>query len=338
MKSTIRDVAVMAGVSISTVSRVMNAPNSVVKHKREKVLEAIKALQYKPNGLARGLIYKKTNTLGVIIPDIQNPYYAGVIRGMEDASKALGYSIMICNTDRDEKRLFSYMQNLNEKRVDGILYTSDVVYPDFYEEIEAYRIPLVLVATHSLEYELPSVKINDEAAAYDAVKYLISLGHTSIGMISFELTDEIAGLPRYEGFQRALREYELEACVQQVAFAKHWHDDAYYAAERLLQQYPDITAIFTTSDEFAMGVLSYMHEKGIRVPEQMSVIGFDNIRMAQFTIPKLSTIAQPVYNMGYRAVEKLNALIKGEPDSTLREYLPHELIVRSSTGPQAARS
>lgn len=334
MKSTIRDVATMAGVSISTVSRVMNAPHSVVEHKRKKVLAAIEALQYKPNGLARGLIYKKTNTLGVIIPDIQNPYYAGVIRGVEDASKALGYSVMICNTDRDQRRLFSYMQKLNEKRVDGILYTSDVVTPEYYEEIQSYRTPLVLVATHSLEYDLPSVKIDDEAAAYDAVKYLISLGHRSIGMISFELTDTIAGLPRYEGFQRALREHGLDAVGQQVMFAEHWHDDAYCATERLLKLYPEITAIFTTSDEFAMGVLSYAHEKGIRVPEQLAVIGFDNIRMAQFTIPKLSTIAQPVYRMGYRAVEKLDVHIRGESDATLREYLPHELIVRSSTGPR----
>ncbi|MFC0213677.1 LacI family DNA-binding transcriptional regulator [Paenibacillus chartarius] len=332
MKPTIRDVAKLAGVSISTVSRVMNTPESVVASKREKVQQAIEQLQYQPNGLARGLIYRKTNSLGVIIPDIQNPYYAGVIRGMEDAAKTLGYSLMICNTDHDKHRLFSYFESLNEKRADGILFASEVVYPDYYQEMRCYRTPIVLVSTHSLEYELPSVKINDEAAAYDAVSYLISQGHRSIGMISFGLTDPIAGLPRLQGFQRALREHGLEASGKQVIYAQHWHDEAYDAAAQLLRQFPGITAIFTASDEFAMGVLSYLHDHHIACPGQISVMGFDNIRMAQMTIPKLSTVAQPAYRIGYRSVEKLDGLIRGEPASNLREYLPHEIIVRQSTG------
>ncbi|KIL35070.1 catabolite control protein A [Cohnella kolymensis] len=332
MKPTIKDVAKLANVSISTVSRVMNSPDSVVESKKVRVLDAIDKLKYKPNALARGLIYKKTNTIGVIIPDIRNPYYADIIRGMEDASKKLGYSLIICNTDRDKKRLFSYLNNFYEKQIDGILYTSDPVFPDYYHELQRLRMPIVLVSTHSMEYDLPSVKINDEQAAYDAVKFLIDSGHRKIGMIAFELTDGIAGWTRYHGFVRALREHDLEECKDNVVFVEGWtYETPDAAASTLLSKCPDLSAVFTVSDELAIGLLCYLNEQGIKVPEQISVIGFDNIRLAKLTVPKLTTVAQPTYEIGYRSVEKLNAIIEQQEDPVLREYLPHEVIERAST-------
>ncbi|RKP57413.1 LacI family transcriptional regulator [Cohnella endophytica] len=330
MKPTIKDVAKLANVSISTVSRVMNAPETVVETKKLRVLDAIERLKYKPNALARGLIYKKTNTLGVVIPDIRNPYYADIIRGMEDASKMLGYNLIICNTDRDRARLFSYLNNFYEKQVDGILYTSDPVYPDYYKALQRLQMPVVLVSTHSMEYRLPSVKINDEQAAYDAVKYLIDSGHTSIGMIGFHLSDSIAGLPRYEGFARALREHDLDDSKDNVVFVNGWSYDTPDAAAQLIARFPSVTAVFTSSDELAIGLIAYLHEQGIRVPEQISVMGFDNIRWGNLSIPKLTTVAQPTYEIGFRSVMKLNAIIKEQDDSELREYLPHTIIERAS--------
>jgi LacI family transcriptional regulator len=330
-KPTIKDVAKLAKVSISTVSRVMNSPGSVIENKRNAVLAAIEQLEYKPNALARGLIYKKTNTLGVVIPDIRNPYYADVLRGMEDASKRLGYNLIICNTDRDKKRLFSYLNSFYERQVDGILYTSDPVYPDYYNELMRLKIPVMLVSTHSMEYELPSVKIDDEQAAYDAVAYLIASGHRKIGMIGFDLTDSIAGLTRYHGFIRALREHDLDECKSNIVYVNDWSYDTPDAAAQLMAKCPDVTAIFTASDELAMGLLCYLNERGISVPEQISVIGFDNIRLSHIMIPKLTTVAQPSYRIGSRAVEKLNTIIEQGEDTVLREYLPHEIIVRAST-------
>lgn len=331
MKPTIRDVAKLADVSISTVSRVMNAPDTVVPDKRDRVLKAIEALKYSPNALARGLIYKKTNTLGVVIPDIRNSYYAEIIRGMEDASKKQGYSLIICNTDRDRHRLFSYLNTFYEKQVDGLLYTSDPVFPDYYKELKRLRLPVVLVSTHSMEYELPSVKIDDEQAAFDAVKYLIDAGHRNIAMISFELGDSIAGHTRYQGFMRALREHDLEACKTNVLFVNGWNHDPLVAAEELMERFPGATAVFTASDELAIGLLCQLNRKGVLIPDDLSVIGFDNIRMSRLTIPALSTVAQPMYDIGFRAVEKLHARISGLDDPVLREYLPHELIIREST-------
>jgi len=331
MKPTIRDVANYAQVSISTVSRVMNAPETVVEAKRIRVLEAIDVLKYQPNGFARGLIYKKSDTLGVMIPDIENPYYAGLIRGMQDAAVKINHSLMICNTDRDKKRLISYIQNFYEKQVDGIIFASDSLHPEYYEEMKRYQFPIVLASTNAPEYDIPSVDIDDEQAAYEAVRYLIENGHRHIGMISFPIAITVNGKPRHSGFLRALRESGLDECENYVEFANHFYEDAYIATDRLLTQHPAITAVFAASDEFAMGVISYLRERGRLVPDQLSVIGFDDIRMAHMYIPKLSTIAQPVYEIGYRAVQKLFEIISTGSVAVLREKLPHKLIIREST-------
>jgi len=331
MKSTIRDVAKYANVSISTVSRVMNAPDSVVPEKRNRVLEAIEALQYQPNAFARGLIYKKSDTLGVMIPDIENPYYAGLIRGMQDAAVKLNHSLMICNTDRDPERMVAYVQNFFEKQVDGIVFASDSLSQEYYEEMNRYRMPFVLASTNAPEFDIPSVDIDDEAAAYEAVRYLIDSGHREIGMINFPISETISGEPRYAGYCQALQDAGLDPCAERVESASHRFQDAHAAAGRLLASYPQLTAIFAASDEFAMGAISYAREQGIAVPDRLSVIGFDDIRMAEMYIPKLSTVMQPVYDIGHQAVMKLHELITKGTVDVMREKLPHRLIVREST-------
>lgn len=331
MKPTIRDVAKLAGVSISTVSRVMNAPQTVAESKRLRVLEAIDSLKYQPNGFARGLIYKKSNTIGVMIPDIESMYYAGLIRGMQDAAVELNCSLMFCNTDRDRNRLLSYIQNFYEKQVDGIIFASDALHPTYYQEMTRHRFPFVLASTHSLEYDIPSVDIDDESAAYAAVEHLTAQGHRKIGMISFPLRHTISGQPRYNGFVRALYDYGLEACAGHVEFAEHRYEHAYEAALQLLAKVPDMTAVFAASDEFAMGTIAAIRDQGRSVPEDISVIGFDNIRMADMYIPRLSTVAQPIYEIGVRAVQKLHELITEGTVQVLREKLPHKLIIRDSS-------
>lgn len=331
MKPTIRDVAKLADVSISTVSRVMNNPATVAEDKRIRVQEAIEQLHYQPNALARGLISRKSNTIAALIPDIRNPFYSGVIRGMEDAAKHYGYSLIICNTDRDQKHLISYFENFYEKQIDGILFVSDTVYRDYYDAMKRFQFPVVLVCTHSLEFNLSSIRIDDEQASYEAVSYLIQSGHRKLGMICFTLTDTISGSPRYQGFQRALREYGLEENSRNVEFASNWYEEAYDAANRLVRRCPDVTAIFTASDEFALGTISYLKDQGISVPEQVSVIGFDDIRFARMTIPKLTTIAQPVYEIGFNSVKILYEQMTAEVPAVVREVLPHRLVIREST-------
>ncbi|MFD1955591.1 LacI family DNA-binding transcriptional regulator [Paenibacillus thailandensis] len=331
--TTIRDVARLAKVSISTVSRVMNMPEAVAPDKRERVLEAIRRLEYQPNGFARGLIFKKSNTLGVLIPDIRNPYYGDIIRGMEEAAKQFGYSLMICNTDRDPERVVGYIEDLREKQVDGLLFASDYVTALYYETIRKSGVPVVLVSTESREYGIPSVKVDEEQAAYEAVRHLIALGHREIGIVCFTLPDPISGEPRYRGYARALEEAGLEGSKNHVVYATHWFEEAYAATDVLFQRYPQLTAVFACSDEFALGVISCLHDRGIKVPDQVSVIGFDNVRLSRMSIPRLSTIAQPMYEIGYAGVSKLHRLVRNESLETLRDIVPHRLIVRESTGP-----
>ncbi|MBJ6362000.1 LacI family DNA-binding transcriptional regulator [Paenibacillus sp. GCM10012307] len=332
MKATIRDVAKYANVSISTVSRVMNAPDTVTVEKRDRVLKAIEALQYQPNAFARGLIYKKSDTIGVMIPDIENPYFTGLIRGMQDAAVRLNHSLMICNTDRDKQRTINYVRSFFEKQVDGFIFASDSLHKEYYEEMERYHLPFVLASTNAPEYNIPSVDIDDEQAAFEAVRHLIVSGHRNIGMINMPLDRTISGQPRYEGFLRALDEAGLHHCNPFVEYAEHRYSDAYEAAARLFARHPELTAVFAASDEFAMGTISYLRDQGKTVPGQVSVIGFDNIRMAEMFIPKLTTIEQPTYEIGYRSVQMLHELITKGKVRVLREKLPHRLIIRESTG------
>lgn len=332
MKVTIKEVALLAGVSISTVSRVMNNPIAVQEEKRLRVIAAIEQLNFEPNAFARGLINNRSHMIGVMIPDILNPYYSAVIRGMEDAAKVLRYGLLICNTDREEERTLSYLNNFRHKNIDGILFTSDFVTESYNSVIQSNQIPTVLVSTESKEYGLPSIMINDEQAAYDAVQYLIEIGHRHIGFLGFTLPDPITGQKRYNGFLRAITRYNLlDQCKDYTAFATSWYEEAYQSVAKLMQKQPQITALFTCSDEFALAAIAYLNDQGIRVPQDVSVIGFDNVRMSWMVTPRLTTIAQPMYDIGYRAVELLDDMLTNKTKHTTQFILPHELIIRDST-------
>ncbi|PZE20059.1 LacI family DNA-binding transcriptional regulator [Paenibacillus xerothermodurans] len=331
MESNIKDVARLANVSISTVSRVMNMPEKVAIETRVKVQEAMKELNYTPNALARGLIYKRTKSLGVLIPDISNMFYSEMLHGMEHAAQRHHYNLILCNTDNNKARMLESLNMLKEKQIDGLVFTSEPVYPDYYEVFKKLQIPIVLAATHSLEFDIPSVKVNDEQASFDAAECLIKHGHRRIGMICGSITDNVTAMPRLQGFLRALRVHDLETDVDsQVQFGGYKFEDGYEAMGQLLRKFPDITAVFASSDERALGAISYLHEHGKSVPEDISVIGFDNLRLAQMSIPKLTTVGQPLYQIGYLAVEKLDHLIQNEHVGELRTYVRHELVERQS--------
>ncbi|MBM7095778.1 substrate-binding domain-containing protein [Bacillus sp. H-16] len=329
-KVTMKDVSRLAGVSMSTVSRVLNSPESVNREKREKVLNVIKELKYHPNALARGLVYKRTNSLGVLIPDVSNAYVAEVIRGMEDTALHYGYNLILCNTDLDQKKMVKYLQVLKEKQVDGIVFTSEPVTAELNELFEQLQLPVVLASTQSLEYNLPSVKVDDEKAAYDAASYLIGKGHRKIGMISGPTFDIISGATRYYGFQRAMKEKLQINAEDMVEFGSYRFEDGYNGMKKLLKRKPDVTAVFAASDEMAVGAITYLHEQGVDVPGDISIMGYDNTKFASMYIPKLTTVAQPMYEIGKTAVEKMMEKLEGEEGTLLRSYLAHQIIERDS--------
>ncbi|TMW72534.1 LacI family transcriptional regulator [Alteribacter natronophilus] len=331
MSPTIKDVAKMSGVSMSTVSRVLNSPASVTEEKRIKVEKAIKQLKYHPNALARGLIYKRTQSVGVLLPDVANAYVAEVIRGMEDASINHGSNLILCNTDRNKERMIKYLKLLREKQVDGLVYTSDPLTEEIFREFDELNIPVVLSSTQSLEYAYPSVKVDDEKAGYDGTSYLIDKGHKHVAMISGPTTDPIAGYPRYTGYKQAMKERLGVADVDDLTeFGNFQYDTGYDAMSRLYRKNKNITAVFAVSDEMALGVISFLSDQGLSVPGDISVLGFDNTRIARMSIPKLTTVGQPMYDIGYKSMEKLEALLQKKELSEVRTYLPHKIIERES--------
>ncbi|MDB5084736.1 MAG: LacI family transcriptional regulator [Bacilli bacterium] len=307
--TNIRDVAKRANVSISTVSRVLNHQEIVTPEKREQVLQAIEELGFQPNGLARGLIHGRTQTIGVIVPDISSLTFAEIVHGMEEMAHMLGWNLIICSSNGDLNRISSYLQMFGEKRVDGIAYTKIPVNDEQYEILTRLSIPVVLVATRS-EYPLYTVFVDREQASCDAVQYLIQKGHRKIGLLSGPINDTISSLPKLNGYRKALQISGLAYNPDYVYCGENYLiDNGKTGIEVILEKTPDLTAVFATSDEMAFGIYSYCFEKGIRIPQELSVIGYDGVRLSSMFTPPLTTISQPHYEIGEQAISKLVDLI-----------------------------
>jgi LacI family transcriptional regulator len=329
MNPTIHDIAKKANVSISTVSRVVNNPHAVREEKRKRVLQAIEELGYEPNPFASGLRDRLTKTIVAIIPDIANPFYAAMFRGIEDTAREHRNNVIICNTDRDEKRFFEYMRYFKKKKVDGIIFASDPLNENYYKGFQELNIPVVLAATKSEDEFLPYVKINDYEAGYDAGTFLIRNGHKRIGMLSGPNDDPIAGKPRYEGFLASLGEHELLQ-KDSIVFGDFQYNSGYNGMAKLYGRHPDLTAVFAASDEMALGAMAFLQRRQIDVPRQVSIIGFDNIRFSRMVTPPLTTIAQPIYDIGKEAALLLYNWIENRGVIPNSKQLQHELIVRDS--------
>ncbi|MDM5336663.1 LacI family DNA-binding transcriptional regulator [Fictibacillus enclensis] len=323
---TIKDVAKKANVSVATVSRILNNLPGYSEKTKEKVLEVIAEMGYQPNAIARGLINKKTKTLGVLLPAVSDTFASVVLSGIEDMAHELDYSVMVCNTDKDGKRTMKYLQALREKQVDGIVFVSEFFKEEYYNAIIAMNLPVVLVSTKS-KYDVPFIKVDDKKAVFDGVTYLLERGHRSIGMIAGTKGDPIATLPRIEGYKRALKEKGIPVDRRKIAFGDFGFESGITAAKELLKQTEGLTAIFCSSDEMAAGALSYLYRMSIRVPDQISIIGYDNTKVAEMAIPPLTTVGQPLYEMGKNAVKMLLDRETGEQQSV---FMPHHIVERET--------
>lgn len=330
MSYTIKDVAKKANVSIATVSRILNGQVGYSEKTKIKVMKVIEELGYSPNAVARGLINKRTHTIGVLFPKLSSSLVTDLLDGIEKAANESGSSVIVCHTESNGEKTMNYLQLLVEKRVDGIIFASEILKDEYYQYIMKSKVPVVLLSTESYAFPVPYVKVNDFHAAYSAAKYLIDKGHTEIGMISGNKEDIVAGKPRIEGFRKAMADFGI-ACedrniVNSSGFGFH---DGLVGLPKMKKQLPDVTAIFAASDEIAMGVLSSAYQLGIKVPEDLSVIGFDNLNLAEMTIPPLTTIGQPLVKMGEVAAQMLFKILEtGEiPESRI---MPHKVIERLS--------
>jgi LacI family transcriptional regulator len=326
MRPTIKDVARKAKVSTATVSRIVNHLDGYSEETRERVLSTISALGYRRNAVARGLVRRKVNTIGVLLPDVSSRFASELLQGIETRAHLMGHSVIVCNTSSDGERTIEYLDVLGERRVDGILFTSERVKPEYDRAFRELAIPVVLVSSISREYPLPFVKVDDEAAAHDMTRYLIDKGHRRIALITGSAKDRIAGLPRIRGFRRAMREAGLEVPEGWVVEGDFHYKSGYRAMAQLLEKAKGMTAVFATSDEMALGALSCSFSAGLRVPADLSVAGYDDTLDAEMAIPPLTTVHQPIREMGERAT----AILLGDEESRQSVVLPHVIVERGS--------
>ncbi|OCA85893.1 LacI family transcriptional regulator [Bacillus sp. FJAT-27225] len=330
MASTIKDVAKMANVSIATVSRILNGQPGYSAKTKQKVLQVIEELGYQPNAVARGLINKKTHTIGVLFPSLWGSLVTDWLRGIEKAASDEGSSVIVCHTESNGEKTMKYLQLLGEKRVDGIIFTSEVLLEEYYQIIKKMNVPLVLLSTKSDAFPVPYVKVDDFQAAYSATVYLIEKGHRKIGMISGNSKDIIAGKPRIRGFIKALKDNHIPFAENDIVKTGGFgFDEGKSGMRDMLNQKPDVTAIFAASDEIAIGAISTASFLGKRVPEDISIIGYDNINLATMSVPPLTTIHQPFIEMGELAGKMLLDMMETDqvPESKVIE---HTIIERKS--------
>lgn len=329
--TTIREVATKAGVSISTVSHVINETRFVSDETRSRVLAAMDELNYRPNRLAGSLRRKdkRTNTLGLLIPDSTNPFFSEVLRGAEDACFEAGFNIVLCNSDGDSEKELNYINVLLSKQVDGIMLVSAGSHQASLELISRRNAYAIMVDREVEGTQLDSVVIDNDLGGYIATQYLLELGHEEIGCITGPslLTPSAK---RVEGYRRALEDAGIPVNEQFIVPGDFRAKSGYTATKTLLDLSQRPTAIFTCNDMMAVGALCAIYESGLRVPDDISVVGFDDITLATFTVPPLTTVAQPSYEMGLLAAELMIQRLQDPSQPPQQKVLRAALVIRSS--------
>lgn len=329
----IKEVAKRANVSISTVSRVINNTAKVSVEARERVEKVIKDTSYRPNSLARELQQKRTNTIGIIMSayDFDSTSIGQSINAITDILKSEGYNIMLGNSRFHEDEEFEFLRVFQEKRVDGILYFASRFSQKHYDVLENYPIPIVMIGQKYKEIDIPYVVHDDYNGAKLATEYVINKGHRKIGYIGCPLSDVAAGLMRYNGYESALYEHGIAKNLNYEIEGDFTLESGYKAASQLFSKAVEKpTAIVAMTDFMAMGTMRYLNEQGINVPEDVSVIGFDDVNVSAFYNPPLTTIRTDKEGAGLKASELLLKILKKESDFNRHITVGYELIERNS--------
>ena len=328
--ATIKDVAQKANVGLGTVSRVLNNHPSVKEETKAKVLRAMEQLEYNPNAIARSLKVQKTRSIGVIIPDISSAFFPEVVRGIEDVASHYKYTIILSNVDLDREKEKVCLNMLMEKKVDGIIFISNTIDEELHEAFSKINIPIVLVSTRDPRRVYKSVIIDNEVAAYKAVDYLCQLGHRDIAMIAGKKNDPNAGIPRVEGYKRALENHSIPFQQSKIYYGDYQYQSGFEQMEEILKKKNIPSAVFVASDSMAMGAAYAALKNGYALPEDLSIVGFDGLEMAKYFHPAITTIKQPRYQMGAKGMEMLIRLIKHETVELDELILDFELVIRDS--------
>src|SRR5215216_937076 len=330
--TTIREVAESAGVSYATVSHVINNTRLVSPETRDRVLAAMSALNYRPNALARSLRQGKTNTIGLVLPDSANPFFAEISRSIEDAAFKKGYSVFLCNTELDTQRELFYVDVLSKKQVDGIIFVAAGDQADSLDFLIRRSMPMVMIDRNVPNVKSDAVLTDHQLGGYLATCHLLELGHTRIACIAGPSTITPSA-ERIIGYRKALEEAGLSYQEELILRGDYHAQSGMELTHLILKMNPRPTAIFALNDLMALGALRAAAEDGYSVPKDLAVVGYDDLEIAHFTNPPLTTIAQPKKESGAQAIYQLVDSMARKNRLPCRLVLPPELLIRRSTQP-----
>lgn len=329
---TIKDVAEKAGVSISTVSRALSGNVPVSPETKAKIFQAVEELNYRPNAVAQGLKNGKSRTIGLVIPNFRSLVFPIAIQGIAEVADRHGYTLILCNTEEDTAVERQYINNLRRRLIDGLIFTTATAESEHILQLKEEGFPVVLLLRQMEAAPVDAVIADNFQGAYEGAGFLLDRGYRRIGFVNGTLKLDLYR-QRFAGFKQALRDRGVSAEEALISHDAAGWEDGYRAMQRLLALPSPPEAVFATSDPKAFGVIKAIRERGLAIPEEIAVLGFDNLETAQLVSPPLTTIAQPFYEMGKRAGERLVRLMQGEDTALpIVEKLPVELVVRDSVG------
>ncbi|MFO4637148.1 substrate-binding domain-containing protein [Vibrio cholerae] len=328
--ATMKDIARLAGVSTSTVSHVINKSRFVSDEIAERVNNAAQQLNYAPSALARSLKMNRTKTIGMLVTTSTNPFFGEVVKGVERSCYHQGYNLILCNTEGDNQRMKASINTLLQKRVDGLLLMCSTLEGERLDVFDRYPdIPIVVMDWGPILFASDKIQDNSLQGGYMAAKHLIECGHKEIGCITGPLIRHQAQM-RYEGYKRALAEAGIAINPDWIVESDFECEGGYQAFEKLYQRGKLPSALFVSNDMMAMGVIQAANQRGLRIPDDLSLIGYDDVHIAKFMSPALTTIHQPKYRLGKAAIDTLLYRLEN-PDTTAQVVqLEPTLVVRSS--------
>ncbi|WP_025820185.1 substrate-binding domain-containing protein [Shewanella marina] len=328
--ATIKDIAKLAGVSTSTVSHVLNKTRFVSEEISLKVLQAVSELNYAPSALARSLKTNHTKTFGMLVTTSTNPFFAEVVKGVEQACYEQGYSLILCNTEGDPLRINLNLSTLLQKRVDGLLLICSEVEAKAFGQLNHYpELPMVMMDWGPTDFNCDKIQDNSLLGGYLATQHLIEMGHTEIACICGPL-DKVPAAQRITGFKQAMQDANLTINPDWIITGNFECDGGVAAYQALKQCQQQPTAAFICNDMMAMGFIHAANKDGISIPQQFSIVGYDDIELARYLSPALTTISQPKRLLGQKAVELLIDKISSKRAETQTIALEPSLVIRDS--------
>ncbi len=332
---TIYDIAKEAGVSYSTVSRTLSGFEFVKESTREKVLTAANKLGYVPNQQARSLAGGPSNLIGVLVPTLANDYITQIIHGIDDELTKSSYNLILYTTNRHQGKEATYAAAIMNGAADALLLVAPLITDPYLDVLREQNFPYVLIDQADQSDQSTAVNTNNQKGAYEATKYLILLGHRRIGFIA-GLPQLNSAIERFAGYKKALADHSLPFHESYVAPGRFTSGDGYTAAQQLLNLTPPPTAIFAANDLSALGAMEAIREHGLRIPDDISLVGFDDVPQAPIVYPKLTTIRQPLHQMGHEGARLILEQLADPLMDIRRVTLDTELIIRDSCAPPRA--